>query len=86
VADIDAKVAAVKADIATAQRHRARAELDYQVAWAAAQAAAKDLKDEFGVRSPEQARQFLAELEAELDAECIRVREALARSGQGEQQ
>jgi F0F1-type ATP synthase membrane subunit b/b' len=83
VADVDAKVAAVRRDIAAAQAARAAAEHQYQVARAQAEAAARDLKEEFGVSSPEQARQLLAQLEAELDAECTTVREALARTGQG---
>jgi hypothetical protein len=84
VADIDQQVAAVRRDIAEAQAARARAEHAYGVARAQAEAAARDLKEEFGVSSPDQARQLLARLEAELDAECTTVREALARTGQGE--
>lgn len=84
-ADVDAQVAAARQDIATAQAARARAEHQYQVARAQAQAAAKDLKEEFGVTSAAQAREMVAELEEQLGAECTAVREALARTGQGEQ-
>lgn len=84
MADIDSTVAAVRRDIADAQAARARAEHAYQVAVAQAEAAARDLKEEFGVTSPEQARQLLSELEAKLDAECTAVREALARARIGE--
>jgi hypothetical protein len=82
---VDKQVAAAKADIATAQSARARAEHEYNVAKAQAEAATRDLKEEFGVRSPEQARELIASLEAELDTECTRVREALARAGQGDE-
>jgi hypothetical protein len=86
-ADVDAKVAAAKRDIATAQAARASAEHQYQVARAQAEAAARDLKDEFGVASAAAARLAIGELEAELDAECTRVRDALSRAapGQGDQ-
>jgi predicted nucleic acid-binding Zn-ribbon protein len=86
VSDLDKQVAAVKADIARAQAARARAEHEYQVAKAQAEAAARDLKEEFGVASPEAARIAIDELEAELEAECTAVREALSRAGRGEQQ
>lgn len=86
MADIDARVAAAKRDIATAQAARARAEHEYQVARAQAEAAARDLKDEFGVTSAADAKVTIGELERELEAECTRVRDALSRasSGQGE--
>ncbi len=80
--DVDKQVAAAKADIATAQSARAKAEHEYNVAKAQAEAAARDLKEEFGVSSAEVARQVIAKLEAELEAECSRVREALSRAGQ----
>jgi hypothetical protein len=85
VTDVDKQVAAAKADIATAQAARARAEHEYQVAKAQAEAAARDLKEEFGVTSAQAARLAIGELEAELEAECTRVREALSRTGQGDQ-
>ena len=85
--DVEKKVAAAKADIAKAQAVRARAEHQYKVAQAQAEAAARDLKEEFGATSPQEARELIASLEAELEAECTRVREALSRAnGQGEQQ
>jgi F0F1-type ATP synthase membrane subunit b/b' len=84
VADIDKKVAVAKADIATAQAARAGAEHKYKVAEAQAEAAARDLKEEFGAASPQEARELIAKLEAELEAECTRVREALSRAGQGD--
>ena len=84
MADIDAKVAAAKADIAAAQAVRASAEHAYQVARAQAEAAARDLKQEFGVTSVTQAKVAIGELEAALDAECTAVREALSRAGIGE--
>lgn len=80
-ADVDAQVAAVKREIASAQASRAAAEHRYQVARAQAEAAARDMKEEFGVTSAVHARQLLAQLEAELDAECTAVREALNRAG-----
>jgi multidrug resistance efflux pump len=85
VTDLEQKVALAKRDIATAQDARAKAEHQYNVAKAQAEAAARDLKEEFGVSSPQQARELLAELEAELDAECTTVREALSRAGQGDE-
>jgi hypothetical protein len=85
VSDIDRKVAAAKADIAKAQAARARAEHQYQVASAQAEAAARDLNEEFGAGSPQEARELITSLEVELEAECARVREALSRTGQGEQ-
>jgi hypothetical protein len=84
VPDLDEKVAAAKRDIAAAQAARVRAEHAYQVARAQAEAAARDLRDEFGVTSAADARVAIGELEAALEAECNRVREALARAGQGE--
>jgi hypothetical protein len=81
---VERQVAAVRKDIAAAQAARAKAEHEYQVARAQAQAAARDLKDQFGVSSAAEARVAIGELEAALEAECSRVREALARSGQGE--
>lgn len=81
MADVERQVAAVKADIAAAQGARARAEHEYQVARAQAEAAARELKDEFGVSSVQQARDLIATLEAELEAECSAVRDALDRSG-----
>jgi hypothetical protein len=83
VTDLEQKVALAKRDIGTAQDARAKAEHAYRVAKAQAEAAAKDLKDEFGVTSPAAARLAIGELEAELDAECTRVREALSRAGEG---
>ncbi len=79
--DVEKKVAAAKADIAKAQAVRARAEHEYKVAQAQAEAAARDLKEEFGATSPQQARELIASLEAELEAECTRVRDALSRAG-----
>lgn len=84
MSELDKQVAAVKADIARAQVARARAEHAYQVARAQAEAAARDLETEFGVTSPGQARELIAAMEAELEAECAAVREALARAGRGE--
>ena len=84
MSDVEKQVAAAKADIATAQAARARAEHQYKVAQAQAEAAARDLKEEFGAASPQEARELIASLEAELEAECTRVREALSRAGQGE--
>lgn len=83
MADIDAQVAAARRDIATAQRARAAAEHKYEVSMEQARRAAGDLKEEFGVSSAAHARQLLAELTEQLEAECRTVREALARSGQG---
>ena len=83
MSDVDRQVAAAKADIATAQSARAAAEHRYQVARAQAEAAARDLKEEFGVESAAGARELLASLEVELDAECTAVREALARANPG---
>lgn len=80
---VEQQVAAVKADIAAAQGARARAEHEYQVARAQAEAAARELKDEFGVSSAEAARLAIGELEAELEAECSAVRDALTRAGRG---
>jgi adenylyl- and sulfurtransferase ThiI len=84
--DVDEKVAAAKADIATAQAARARAEHEYAVQRARAESAAGDLKEEFGVRSASAARELVASLEAELEAECSAVQDALSRAGMGEQQ
>ena len=86
MADVEQQVAAARREIGEAQAARARAEHAYQVARAQAEAAAKDLKDEFGVKSPAEARELIASLEAELAAECTRVREALERTGQGDGQ
>lgn len=83
MADVERQVAAVKADIAAAQGARARAEHEYQVARAQAEAAARELKDEFGVSSVQEARGLIALLESELQAECSAVREALDRAGRG---
>jgi F0F1-type ATP synthase membrane subunit b/b' len=85
VSDVEKQVAAAKAGIATAQAARARAEHQYQVAQAQAEASARDLKEEFGAASLQEARERIASLEAELEAECSRVREALSRTGRGEQ-
>ena len=80
---VEQQVAAVKADIATAQGARARAEHEYQVARAQAEAAARELQGEFGVSSVQQARELISTFEAQLEAECSAVREALDRSGRG---
>jgi len=85
VTDVDAQVVQAKADIADAQAARAKAEHQHAVAQAQAEAAARDLEAEFGVSSPQQARELIASLEAELEAECSRVRDALSRTGQGDQ-
>lgn len=82
--DVDKQVAAARAGIAKAQAARADAEHEYRVATAQAEAAQRDLKTEFGVSSPEEAERLIASLEAELDAECRRVREALSRAGRGD--
>ena len=84
MSDVDAKVAAAKREIATAQSARAKAEHAYQVAMASAKSAAQDLKEEFGVTSAVQARDMIASLEADLEAECTAVREALVRARTGE--
>lgn len=89
MADVDRQVAAAKADIAAAQAARAKAEHAYQVARAQAEAAARDLKDEFGVTSATGARELIASLEGQLGTECTAVRDALSRAsrpdGTGEQ-
>ena len=83
--DIDKKVAAAKADIARAQAARAAAEHKYQVARAQAEAAGRDLVTEFGADFPQEARELIADLEAQLEAECTTVREALIRAnGRGD--
>jgi hypothetical protein len=84
-ADVEQKVALAKRDIAVAQDARAKAEHEYRVAKAQAEAAARDLKEEFGVTSAQAARLAIGELEAELEAECTAVREALSRAGQGDE-
>jgi adenylyl- and sulfurtransferase ThiI len=81
--DIERQVAAVKADIAAAQAARARAQHEQEVAKAQAEAVVRDLKDEFGVSSVQEAGELAAKLEAELAAECSLVRDALDRAGKG---
>jgi len=83
VPDVEKQVAQARAGIAAAQAARARAEHEQQVAKAQAEAAARDLREEFGVSSMAEAQQLATQLEAELEAECSRVREALDRAGKG---
>lgn len=80
MSDVDKQVASARADISRAQAAHARAQHEYQVAKAQAEAAGRDLKEEFGVSSQEEAQHLIDELEAELAAECKRVRMALSRA------
>lgn len=78
MAELDEQVRTIKARIEQARQAQARAEHERDVAAAAQDQAARQLLDEFGVHSLEEARTLLAQLENQAAAECRKVDEALA--------
>jgi len=78
VTDIDYQVRELKSRIETARGKRITADHEQRVAQAAADQAVKQLQDEFGCADVEQAKVFLSQLEAALDAECLKVADQLA--------
>jgi uncharacterized protein (DUF3084 family) len=77
--DIETQLAAIRTRLAGAQRARSRAEHERDAAEAWAKTARKQLADEFGVHTAEQARAQLASLEAELHQQVEQLRIALDR-------
>lgn len=69
---LDTAVADIKDRIATAQRNRVRAEAERDAAAAVAATARRQLADEFGVDTIDQARDTLTRLEHDL-AEQVRL-------------
>lgn len=64
-----------------ASAERARAEATRDSAKRQLDAARKELADEFGINTPEEADEMVRSLESELAAEMQRVQDALAASG-----
>lgn len=64
-----------------AAAERARAEATRDSAKRQLEAARKELADEFGISTPEEAAAMVQTLESELAAEMQRVQDALAASG-----
>lgn len=76
-ADLEAQVLAVRSRIAAAQRARSRAEMERDAAQAAADKARKQLADEFGVSSVEDAQAMLRTLQDELGQAVTDLRSQL---------
>jgi hypothetical protein len=78
VDDATARVTALQAGVREAERQRLRAESDRDAAARGVEEASAALREEFGVMTPEQAREKLAELQFVLDTEIAAVQAALA--------
>lgn len=74
-------ITALRADVTAAQRRHAAAVAGREHAAGRASAAREDLQREFGVSTAEDAALLAAQLEAQVEAEAARVREALERAG-----
>jgi hypothetical protein len=81
MADIGAEVARLNEQIAAAQRDYAGAMTKHGQAAARSDAAAAALAEEFGVSTPEAARELADQMETELREQAARVRGLLARAG-----
>jgi len=79
--DIDEEVARLHRDAAAAQQRQAAAAAGAAQARARADAARDDMATEFGVDTVAAAREKLAQLESQLEAEAAEVRRQLVLSG-----
>jgi F0F1-type ATP synthase membrane subunit b/b' len=77
---LEDEVRELQALVAQRQRERARAEHEYDTAKVAADRAARDLHDEFGVADLEGAKGLLRSMEDQLRLAVDRVRAALDQS------
>lgn len=73
MSELDEKVAAVRRRIEQARTAEAAAQREHDVAAGAAQQAAQQLEEEFGVTSVEEAKALLATLNTQVSDECERV-------------
>lgn len=80
-AEVEDRLRAIRAQAAKAQAAKARAENDLAQAEGRQAAWARMLAEEFGARSPEEARLLLEKARADLAAECARVEDALREAG-----
>jgi hypothetical protein len=78
VEDVTAKVASLRARVEQAARARTGAEYARQQAEQAVQTAAAALRQEFGVETPEQAQDQLADIDRQIAAEVQKIEQALA--------
>jgi len=79
--DAVAELAELREAVAASQRARASAEHGLAQAEVRAETASRELLDEFGAGTPEEAEALAEALEAELAAETEQVRALLARAG-----
>lgn len=79
--DLDGQIAAIKTRLANAQRAKLRAEAEQAAAQTAADNARRQLADEFGVTSVDDAKAMLAGLESDLAAQLEQIRAALDEAG-----
>jgi hypothetical protein len=78
--DIEERLRAVKAGISAAALKRARAEGQAEMARASVAAARARLREEFGVTTPEEAKEVRSRLEAELERAISEVERSLERT------
>lgn len=74
---LDDQVREIKARIDNAARQRARSEAERDSAQSMVDRVRHQLREEFGVDSPEEARAVLAQLEAELQAAVTEIKSSL---------
>lgn len=79
--DLDGQITAIKTRLATAQRAKLRAEAEREAAQTAADTARRQLAEEFGVTSVDDARAMLGGLETELASQLDTIRAALDEAG-----
>lgn len=77
MASIDNEVSELKARIELATRRKLRAEADRDGARKAANAALKELTDQFGVGSVDEAKALALKMQAELNGAVAKVRQSL---------
>lgn len=77
VASIDAEVSELKARVELAMRKKVRAEADKDGARKAADTALKQLTDQFGVSSVEEAKSLMIKMQAELSDAVKQARQSL---------
>lgn len=79
--DVEAQVADIRRRLAEATRARVRAEADRDAAQATAEAARRQLADEFGVSSVAEATAMLSALESDLAVQLDALHAALDEIG-----
>lgn len=79
--DVEAQVADIRRRLAEATRARVRAEADRDAAQATAEAARRQLADEFGVSSVTEATAMLSALESDLAVQLDALHAALDEIG-----